>query len=119
MQRILMKSKIHRATVTGCCLAYEGSVTIDSLLLRAADILPGEQVHVLDLDNGERLVTYAIAGEEGSGTIQLNGAAARLVNPGDTVILISYANVDEDEAAGWQARVVKVDGKNRQLEGGR
>ena len=119
MQRTMMKSKIHRATVTGCCLAYEGSVTIDPLLMRAADILPGEQVHVLDLENGERLVTYAIAGGEGSGTIQLNGAAARLVNPGDTVIIISYANVDESEAAGWQARVVKVDARNRWLEAGR
>jgi len=113
MQRFLMKSKIHRARVTGCNLAYEGSVSVDEDLLRAADILPGEQVHVLDVDNGARLVTYAIVAPAGSGDVCLNGAAARLVSPGDTVILITYAAVDEADAASFRARIVKVDAENR------
>lgn len=113
MQRFLMKSKIHRARATGCNPAYEGSVSIDEDLLRAADILPGEQVHVLDVDNGARLVTYAISAPAGSGDILLNGAAARLVSPGDTVILITYAAVDEADCPSFRAKIVKVDAENR------
>lgn len=115
MQRIMMKAKIHRATVTGCHLDYEGSIAIDQDLLDAADILPGEQVHVLDINNGERLITYTIIGERGSGIVQINGAAARLVNPGDTVIIVAYANVEDAEARTWQPRVVKVDKQNHKV----
>lgn len=115
MQRIMMKAKIHRATVTGCHLDYEGSIAIDQDLLEAADILPGEQVHVLDINNGERLITYTIIGERGSGIVQINGAAARLVNPGDTVIIVAYANVEDAEARTWQPRVVKVDKQNHKV----
>lgn len=113
MQRIMMRAKIHRATVTGLELAYEGSIAIDANLLEAADILPGEQVQVLNLQNGERFVTYAILGKRGSGQMMLNGPAARLAYKGDTIIVVAYANVDDAEAKKFKATVVQVDGKNR------
>jgi aspartate 1-decarboxylase len=104
----MLKSKIHRATVTGCDLHYVGSITIDPDVLEAADILEHEQVHVVDVDNGARFETYTIAGERGSGTIQVNGAAARLVHRGDTIIVISYAQYDREELARHEPRVVHV-----------
>lgn len=109
MQRTMLKSKIHRATVTDCDLHYVGSITIDADLLDAADILEHEQVHVVDVDNGARFETYTIAGERGSGTIQVNGAAARLVHRGDTVIVISYAQYDREELRAYEPRVVHVE----------
>jgi aspartate 1-decarboxylase len=111
--RTLLKSKIHRATVTEANLEYEGSVTIDTDLMDAADLLPYEQVQIYDCTNGSRLTTYAIPGEAGSGEICINGAAALLVKPGDVVIIASYAQMDEAEARGWQARRVFVDRANR------
>jgi aspartate 1-decarboxylase len=113
MQRTMLKSKIHRGRVTGCDLNYVGSITVDPLLLEAADILPNEQVTVLDLDNGARFTTYAIAGERGAGELQLNGAAARLVDRGDTVIVISYAQYSEPELVEHRPRVVHVDSRNQ------
>ena len=113
MKRTLLKSKIHRATVTEANLDYEGSITIDRDLLRAADILPYERVEVYDCTNGARLATYAIEGEAGSGEICVNGAAAHLVKPHDVVIVCSYAQVDDAECVGWNARRVFVDGRNR------
>jgi aspartate 1-decarboxylase len=113
MQRIMMKSKIHRATVTQADLDYVGSVTIDQDLLDAADLLEGEQVAIVDITNGARLETYAIAGTRGSGVIGINGAAARLVNPGDLVIIISYAVLDDAEARALRPAVVHVDSANR------
>ena len=113
MQRTMLRAKIHRATVTGLELDYEGSIAIDANLLEAADILPGEQVHVLNLQNGERLVTYAIRGRRGSGQMMLNGPAARLALQGDTIIVIAYAQVDDAEARKFKATVVQVDAKNR------
>nr|WP_281352309.1 aspartate 1-decarboxylase [Phytoactinopolyspora alkaliphila] len=104
-----MKSKIHRATVMQADLHYVGSVTVDQDLLDAADLLPGEQVDIVDITNGARLTTYAIAGERGSGVIGINGAAARLVQPGDLVILISYGMFDDAEARRLEPRVVHVD----------
>src|SRR6516225_11464791 len=98
MLRTMLKSKIHRATVTQADLHYVGSVTIDRDLMEAADLLPGEQVQIVDIDNGARLETYVIEGPPGSGVIGINGAAARLVHPGDLVILISYMQVDDAEA---------------------
>ena len=95
MQRVMLKSKIHRATVTDCDLHYVGSITIDPELLEAADMLEHEQVHVVDVDNGARFETYTIAGERGSGEMRVNGAAARLVHRGDTIIVISYGHYDE------------------------
>jgi aspartate 1-decarboxylase len=109
----MMKSKIHRATVTQADLHYVGSVTVDEDLLDAADLLPGEQVDIVDITNGARLTTYTIAGERGSGVIGINGAAARLVQPGDLVILISYGMFDDAEARRVQPRVVHVDELNR------
>jgi aspartate 1-decarboxylase len=109
MQRTMLKSKIHRATVTGSDLHYVGSITIDPDLLDAADILEHEQVHVVDVDNGARFETYTIAGERGSGTMQVNGAAARLVHHGDTIIVISYAQYDAAELERHAARVVHVE----------
>jgi aspartate 1-decarboxylase len=109
MQRTMLKSKIHRATVTGSDLHYVGSITIDPALLDAADILEHEQVHVVDVDNGARFETYTIAGERGSGTMQVNGAAARLVHAGDTIIVISYAQYDAAELAVYEPRVVHVE----------
>ena len=111
MHRTMMKSKIHRATVTGADLNYVGSITLDPALLSAADILEHEQVHVLDLDNGARFETYAIGG--GPGDVVLNGAAARLVHTGDRVIVISYAAYDEAELARYEPRIVHVDERNR------
>ena len=113
MQRTMLKSKIHRARVTDCDLHYIGSITVDPLLLEAADILPHEQVAVLDIDNGARLETYALEGERGSGELKLNGAAARLVARGDTVIVISYASYDEAELERYAPSVVHVDAGNR------
>lgn len=110
--RMMLKGKIHRATVTEANINYEGSITIDQELMEAADILPYEQVHVLDVDNGARLVTYAIEGERGSGVICLNGAAARLVNVGDKVIVISYCTVSDFEARNLVPKLVYVDSKN-------
>lgn len=109
MFRTMMKSKIHRATVTQADLHYVGSVTVDLDLLDAADLLPGEQVDIVDITNGARLTTYVIPGERGSGVIGINGAAARLVQPGDLVILISYAMMDDAEARTLRPRVVHVD----------
>ncbi|MFJ9929435.1 L-aspartate 1-decarboxylase [Streptomyces misionensis] len=113
MLRTLFKSKIHRATVTQADLHYVGSVTIDAELLDAADLLPGELVHIVDITNGARLETYVIEGERGSGVIGINGAAAHLVHPGDLVIIISYAQVTDAEAREFKPRVVHVDGDNR------
>lgn len=113
MLRTMLKSKIHRVTLTGCDLNYEGSISIDSELLESADILPGEQVHVLNVNNGERLVTYAIAAPKGSGTIMLNGPAARCGVVGDILVIITYARYDETELADYRAKVVKVDSENR------
>jgi len=108
MQRTMLKSKIHRATVTDCDLHYVGSITIDRDLLEAADILEHEQVHVVDIDNGARFETYTIGGERGTGAMQVNGAAARLVHRGDTIIVISYAQYDAAEIAAHEPRVVHV-----------
>ncbi|MEA2271681.1 MAG: aspartate 1-decarboxylase [Solirubrobacteraceae bacterium] len=112
MNRVMLKSKIHRATVTGSDLHYVGSITIDAELLEEADILEHEQVHVVDVDNGARFETYTIAGPRGSGEITINGAAARLVHTGDTVIVISYAQYDPDELASYRPRVVHVNKSN-------
>ena len=113
MLRTMMKSKIHRATVTQADLHYVGSVTVDEDLLDAADLLPGEQVHIVDVTNGARLETYTIVGERGSGVIGINGAAARLVQPGDIVILIGYGQMDTEEARRYRPRVVFVDADNK------
>lgn len=110
--RTMLKSKIHRATVTEADIQYEGSITIDKSLMEAADILPYEQVHVLDIDNGSRLETYVIEGERDSGVICINGAAARLVSVGDKVIIISYQTVSEADATDIVPKLVFVDGKN-------
>jgi aspartate 1-decarboxylase len=111
--RIMLKSKIHRARVTDANLDYEGSITIDKNLLRAADILPYERVTVLNINNGARFDTYAIEGEEDSGEICLNGAAARLACPNDLVIILTYSHVGEGEAFGHQPKIVHVDAANR------
>jgi len=116
MRRTMLKSKIHRATVTASDLNYVGSITIDPELLEAADILPHEQVHVVDVDNGSRFETYTIAGERGSGAMQVNGAAARLVHPGDTIIVISYADYDAQELLDYVPTVVHVDRRNAIIE---
>jgi len=113
MTRTMLKSKIHRATVTEANLEYEGSVSIDADLLRAADILPYEAVDIWDCTNGARLRTYAIPGEPGSGEICVNGAAAHLVKPHDVVIISSWAEVEEPQARTWKARRVFVDAHNR------
>jgi aspartate 1-decarboxylase len=113
MMRVMMKSKIHRATVTQADLHYVGSVTIDSALMEAADLLEGEQVAIVDVTNGARIETYAIAGERGSGIIGINGAAAHLVHPGDLVIIISYAMLPDAEARALEPRIVHVDEENR------
>ncbi|MBE8521982.1 aspartate 1-decarboxylase [Amycolatopsis sp. H6(2020)] len=115
MHRTLMNAKIHRATVTQADLHYVGSLTIDADLMAAADIVEGEKVQVVDITNGARLETYAITGEPGSGVIGVNGAAAHLVHPGDLVIIITYAQVEETERAGHRPRVVHVDADNRQV----
>ena len=113
MLRTMMKSKIHRATVTQADLHYVGSVTVDEDLLDASDILPGELVHIVDIDNGARLETYTIAGERGTGVIGINGAAARLVHPGDLVILIAYGQMETAEAKVFEPNVVFVDKDNK------
>jgi aspartate 1-decarboxylase len=111
--RIMMKSKIHRATVTQADLDYVGSVTLDAALMEAADLLEGEQVAIVDITNGARIETYVIPGERGSGVIGINGAAAHLVHPGDLVIIMSYAVLSDAEARALEPRVVHVDGQNR------
>lgn len=113
MRRRMMKSKIHRARVTDANLNYVGSITLDTRLMELADIREGEQVHVLDIDNGARFETYAIPG--GSGEVCLNGAAARLVQPGDKVIVITYADYEDAELADFAPRVVHVDAQNQAL----
>ena len=113
MMRIMMKSKIHRATVTQADLDYVGSVTLDAALMQAADLLEGEQVAIVDITNGARIETYVIPGEPGSGVIGINGAAAHLVHPGDLVIIMSYAVLSDAEARAIEPRVVHVDEKNR------
>lgn len=113
MFRTMMRAKIHRATVTQADLHYVGSVTVDEDLLDAADLLPGEQVDIVDITTGARLSTYVIPGERGSGVVGINGAAARLVQPGDLVILISYGLMDEAAAREHRPRVVHVDALNR------
>lgn len=118
MYRTMLKSKIHRATVTQCDLHYVGSLTIDEDLMEASDLLEGELVHVVDIDNGARLQTYVIAGPRGTGVIGVNGAAARLVQQGDLVIIIAYATVDDAAVATLKPRVLFVDGKNQLVESG-
>ncbi len=113
MMRTVLKSKIHRARVTDADLHYEGSVTLDPLLMEAADLLPFEQVHLLDIDNGARLETYVMEGERGSGQVVVNGAAAHLIQKGDVVILLSYVSLPEEAARCWQPRLVYVDEENR------
>ncbi|WP_409048072.1 aspartate 1-decarboxylase [Microbacterium sp. HA-8] len=116
MLRTMLKSKIHRATITGSDLNYVGSITIDADLLDAADIRANEQVHVLDVDNGARFETYALIGERGSGVVQVNGAAARLVHSGDTVIVITYGQYSRDELGDYEPVVVHVDRTNTIIE---
>ena len=116
MKRILCKSKIHRATVTDADLNYEGSITVDGTLLDAADIREYEQVHVVNVSNGARFETYAMRGRAGSGDVIVNGAAARLVQRGDPVIIFSYAQYEEAELAGFQPRFVFVNAENRIVE---
>jgi aspartate 1-decarboxylase len=113
VRRTLMKSKLHRATVTQADLDYVGSITIDRDLMDAADLLPNERVQVLDVTNGARLETYVIEGERGSGVIGINGAAAHLVHPGDIVLIVSFAEFEEDEARAWEPTVVLLDAANR------
>lgn len=113
MLRTILKSKIHRATVTQANLHYVGSLTIGRDLMDAADLLPGEKVDVVDIDNGARLSTYVIEGARGSGIIGINGAAARLIQPGDLVIIIGYGQMTDQEARAFQPHVVFVDGENR------
>ena len=115
MQTQMLKSKIHRATVTGCDPDYVGSITLDPELMRSGDLLANEQVHVWDIENGARFVTYAIAGDEGSGTVQVNGAAALLVGEGDKVIIASYASYDATELDAHAPVVVHVDEANRAI----
>jgi aspartate 1-decarboxylase len=115
MQRVMLKSKIHRARITDCDLHYVGSLTVDPDLLQAADILEHEQVHVLDVDNGVRFATYTIAGERGSGEMKVNGAAARLVQRGDTIIVISYASYEAAELERYEPRVVHVHAQTNRI----
>jgi aspartate 1-decarboxylase len=116
MRRRMMKSKIHRATVTDADLHYVGSITIDPVLMEAADLREWEQVHVVDVDNGARFETYVIRGAPGGREICLNGAAARLVHKGDRVIVISYADFDEAELEGFAPTIVHVDSRNRPID---
>jgi aspartate 1-decarboxylase len=113
MKWFMLKSKIHRARLTGARLDYEGSIAIDAALLHAADMLPGEQVHVLNMANGSRLITYTIEASAGSGTVMLNGPAARLGMEGDEVVILTYCEVEEQEVKQFKHRVVFVDGANR------
>jgi aspartate 1-decarboxylase len=116
MRRTMCKSKIHRATVTDANLAYEGSITLDPVLMDAADVLEYEQVHVVNINNGARFETYVITGSPGSGDVVLNGAAARLVQPGDKVIIMSYSGYEAGELEGFAPRIVFVDEANRIVE---
>lgn len=116
MQRTMLKSKIHRATVTQADLHYVGSLTISKDLMDAADLLPGEQVDVVDIDNGNRLTTYVIEGPADSGIIGINGAAARLISPGDLVIIIAYGVLEDSEAAAFEPSIVFVDADNKAIE---
>lgn len=118
MFRTMLKSKIHRAIVTEADINYVGSITIDADLMKAADVLPYEKVHVVDVDNGARLETYAIEGPPGSGVICMNGAAARLVHPGDKVIILAYAQVAEEQAREFHPTIVFVDERNRMVRVG-
>jgi aspartate 1-decarboxylase len=118
MQRTMLKSKIHRATVTAACLDYEGSISIDSKLLEAADMLEYEQVHIYNVSNGERFTTYVINGEPDSGVICLNGAAARKVSVKDLIIICSYVILEDAECRAHKARNIYVDGKNRMVTKG-
>ena len=111
--RTMLKGKVHRARVTDANLHYEGSLTLDPILMEASDLLPYEQIHVLDIDNGARLQTYVIEGERGSGQVVANGAAAHLIHPGDTIIILSYVTLPDDEARRLQPRLVYVDEANR------
>ena len=113
MQLTLLKGKIHRATITQCDLNYEGSISVDCALMERAGILPHEQVDVLNINNGERFTTYAIPAPAGSGTIGVNGAAARLAQKGDLVIIVAYARMEEAEAKSFQPRVLLVDAHNK------
>lgn len=113
MQRIMLKSKIHRATVTDANLNYEGSITIDEGLMTSADLVPFEKVAIYNVSNGERFSTYAIKGKKGSGVICLNGAAARKVSKGDLIIIASYVMVGDAESKKWAPKCVHVDGKNK------
>ncbi len=113
MQRIICKSKIHRATITDANLNYMGSITIDRKLIEAADIFPNERVQVVNLNNGTRLETYVVEGEPGTGIVCMNGAAARLAEPGDKVIIISYCLLESSEAAAYEPKMVFVNDKNR------
>lgn len=113
VQRIMLKSKIHRATVTDADLHYMGSITVDEDLMEAADLLPYERVQVVDIDNGSRLETYVIGGRRGSGNIAMNGAAARLIHKGDKIIIFSFNVVDEVEALNHKPKIVYVDELNR------
>jgi aspartate 1-decarboxylase len=113
MQLTLLKGKIHRATITQCDLNYEGSISVDSALMERAGILPHEQVDVLNINNGERFTTYAIPAAAGSGTIGVNGAAARLAQKGDLVIIVAYARMEEAEAKSFQPRLLLVDANNK------
>ena len=115
MRRRMMKSKIHRATVTDANLNYVGSITIDTDLMEAADLLEWEQVAIVDIDNGNRFETYVIPGAAGSGAMCLNGAAARLVHPGDRIIVISYADYDQAELEGFEPSIVHVDRANKAI----
>ncbi len=117
MRRVLLKSKIHRATVTAADLHYEGSVTIDAALMQLADIVPYEQVQIYDITRGSRLTTYAIPGPPGKGDVCINGAAAHLVRPGDLVIICSYAEYEESELPNHRPAIVRVDAHNRLIEG--
>lgn len=117
MYRFMLKSKIHRATITEANVDYIGSITIDSKLMGLADILENEKVHVVNVDNGVRLETYAISGDSGSGVICLNGAAARLMKPGERVIILSYALASQEELSSWNPIVVFVDENNRPFPG--
>ena len=116
MLRTMLKSKVHRATVTDANLHYVGSVTVDEDLMEAADLLPGEQVAIVDVTNGARLETYVITGARGSGVLGINGAAAHLVSPGDLVILIAYGQMEDAEAREYRPRVVFVDEANRPVD---
>ena len=112
----MLKSKIHRATLTGADLDYEGSIAIDLDLIELADMLPGEQVHVLNINNGSRLITYVIEAPRGSGSMMLNGPAARLGTTGDKVIVLTYCSVEDDEAKSHETKVILVDDENRAVE---